>query len=200
MNFEDGLLELADSKTGRSVRPLGAAASNLLANLWDQRNADETSDYVFPAERGDSYFQGTKKVWAKAIAKAGLPGVTPHTLRHTVGSTATSYGESIALTGAILGHSNPRSTAIYAHVERGPSKKAANRVTKRIAAAFAGGSDLAEARGRNKKRSADREISDEELIRLIGTRVADNEKLAAKISAVATGTEVRSGDPASEAA
>ncbi len=63
-----------------------------------------------------------------------MPGVTPHTLRHTIGSTAISTGEAIALTGAILGHSNPRSTAIYAHIQHEPSRKAANRVSKKIAA------------------------------------------------------------------
>ena len=55
-----------------------------------------------------------------------------------MGSTAVSTGEALALTGAILGHSNPRSTAIYAHVQNDQSKRAANRVSKKIAAALAG--------------------------------------------------------------
>jgi hypothetical protein len=55
-----------------------------------------------------------------------------------MGSAATSSGEALALTGAILGHSNPRSTAIYAHVQYDPSKKAANRVGKQIASALKG--------------------------------------------------------------
>lgn len=134
VNLRDGLLQLDDSKTGKSIRPLGAAAVALIESL--PREAG--SDFVFPAERGDGYFQGTKRIWAKAIKKAKLPGVTPHTLRHTIGSTATSTGEALALTGAILGHSNPRSTAIYAHVQNDPSRRAANRVTKKIAAALAG--------------------------------------------------------------
>jgi len=49
---------------------------------------------VFPAERGDGHYQGMKGVWSKAIEKAELPGVTPHTLRHTMGSTAISTGEA----------------------------------------------------------------------------------------------------------
>lgn len=134
VNLGNGLLELDDSKTGKSIRPLGAAAVALLESL--PREAG--SNFVFPAERGDNYFQGTKRIWAKAIKKAELPGVTPHTLRHTIGSTAISTGEALALTGAILGHSNPRSTAIYAHVQNDPSRRAANRVTKKIAAALAG--------------------------------------------------------------
>jgi hypothetical protein len=55
-----------------------------------------------------------------------------------MGSTAVSFGEALALTGAILGHANPRSTAIYAHVQYDPSRRAADRVTKRIADALAG--------------------------------------------------------------
>jgi integrase len=132
VNLEEGLLELDDSKTGKSVRPLGAAALAFLKSI----DKHDCSDYVFSAERGDSHFQGTKTVWSRAIKKARLPGVTPHTLRHTMGSTATSTGEALALTGAILGHANPRSTAIYAHVQNDPSKRAANRVTKKIAAAL----------------------------------------------------------------
>ncbi|MGV1791681.1 tyrosine-type recombinase/integrase [Rhizobium sp. A37_96] len=134
VNLSEGLLELDESKTGKSIRPLGAAAVALLGSL----PREENKHFVFPAERGDGYFQGTKSVWFKALKKAQLSGITPHTLRHTIGSTAISSGEALALTGAILGHSNPRSTAIYAHVQNDPSRRAANRVTKKIADALAG--------------------------------------------------------------
>lgn len=133
---EEGVLVLCDSKTGKSLRPLGAAAIALLKSI----DSTDDSDFVFPAERGDGYYQGTKSIWMKAIAKAELPGVTPHTLRHTMGSTAISTGEALSLTGAILGHSNPRSTAIYAHVQTDPSRRAAERVSAKIAAALSGNS------------------------------------------------------------
>jgi integrase len=134
VDLENGLLVLDDSKTGKSVRPLCVAAAALLKGV----EKVEGTDYVFPADEGDSYFQGTKNIWPKIVKKAELPGVTPHTLRHTVGATATSNGEALALTGAILGHANMRSTMIYAHVQHDPSMKAANRVGRRIAAALAG--------------------------------------------------------------
>lgn len=132
VDFENGMLVLEDSKTGQSMRPLGAAALTLLQQI----ERTEDSEFVFPADSGEGHFQGTKTPWARAIRKAELPGVTPHTLRHTIGSTAISTGEAMALTGAILGHSNPRSTAIYAHIQHEPSRKAANRVSKKIAAAL----------------------------------------------------------------
>lgn len=93
------MLVLEGSKTGHSVRPLGTAALTLLQQI----ERVEESKFIFPADTGDGYFQGTKTLWARAIWKAELPGVTPHTLRHTIGSTAISTGEAIALTGAILG-------------------------------------------------------------------------------------------------
>lgn len=134
VDFDRGLLMLADSKTGRSVRPLANAALALMKSI----DRDEESEFVFPADRGEGFFQGTKTIWPKIVKKAGLEGVTPHTLRHTMGAISTSSGEALALTGAILGHSNMRSTMIYAHVEMDPSRKAANRVGKKIANALAG--------------------------------------------------------------
>jgi integrase len=134
VSIHEGVLVLDDSKTGKSLRPLGAAAVALLRSI----NKVADSEFVFPAERGDGHFQGIKNTWSKAVNKAKLPGVTPHTLRHTIGSTATSTGEALALTGAILGHANPRSTAIYAHVQIDPSRQAAERVSGKIAAALAG--------------------------------------------------------------
>jgi integrase len=134
VDLKRGLLVLNESKTGKSVRPLGLAAIKLLRQI----KRSDKSDYVFPAESGLGHYQGVKKLWPRIVKKAKLPGVTPHTLRHTMGSTAVSSGEALMMAGAILGHANPRSTAIYAHVQADPSKKSANRVANRIAAALAG--------------------------------------------------------------
>jgi len=189
VNLEGGLLELDDSKTGKSIRPLGAAAVALLKGI--EREGE--SEFVFPAERGDGHFQGTKGVWAKAIKKAGLADVTPHTLRHTMGSTATSTGEALALTGAILGHANPRSTAIYAHVQNDPSKRAANRVSRKIAAALGGkryepAARPVDARTRSRSRRLD------ELIRSLTECLAEEGIDAARVHA-AISEAIASKDP-----
>jgi len=139
VDFDRGVLALDDSKTGRSIRPLATAAIVLLKGI-DRENG---SDYVFPAAAGEKHFQGTKVLWPKIVKRAGLVGVTPHTLRHTMGAMSTSSGEALALTGAILGHVNLRSTMRYAHVQLDPSLKAANRVGKKLAAALAGQSSPA---------------------------------------------------------
>lgn len=134
VDLERGLLIFDDTKTGRSVRPLGGPAVALLDALFAKR-VDEAK-YVFPAERGKGFYQGTKKVWPEAIRRADLPGVSPHVLRHTLGSTAASTGEALLMVGSLLGHANTRSTAIYAHVAYDPARLAADRVTAPLAAAL----------------------------------------------------------------
>lgn len=134
VDFERSCLILEDTKTGRSVRPLAAVT---LAFLADQPRENDAL-YVFPAESGEGFYQGTKRFWPRIVAKANLPGVTPHTLRHTLGSMAVSSGETLAMTGALLGHATARATTIYAHMQMDPSRRAADRVTGAIAAALEG--------------------------------------------------------------
>lgn len=133
IDFDKACLVLEDSKTGRSIRPLAHAA---LAVLKSQTRV-EGCEYVFPAEDGrETFYQGTKRHWVKVVKLANLPGVTPHTLRHTIGSAAVSTGETLAMTGALLGHANQHSTSIYAHMQQDPARRAADRVVAPIATAL----------------------------------------------------------------
>ena len=135
VDLDGGLLRLDDTKTGKSVRPLGIAAQTILTGLSRHPN----SPFVFPAEFGNGYFGGTSSLWPKIRLRAKLGSdVTPHVLRHTVGSLAASGGASLPIVGAILGHANPRSTAGYAHISKDPAQLAANIVGNTIAAALGG--------------------------------------------------------------
>jgi integrase len=136
VDFGRGGVRLIDSKEGESIRPLGAPALALLRSL----PVDDKSPYFFPAERGDGFYVGTKRIWPRAIKRAGLTGVTPHTLRHTVGSTAVSFGESLKMAGAILGHATVAATEVYAHLQHDPSKQVADRISNAISAALDGNS------------------------------------------------------------
>jgi Phage integrase family len=135
---------------------------------------------VFPAETGDGFYQSTRKVWAEVIKMAKLPGVTPHTLRHTLGSTATSSGEALALTGATLGHANLRSTAIYAYVQRDPSLEGARRVEKLLATALEGKA------AQSKDGDSDDNVPelDADLIRMLGERLSKEGSDAARPRAI----------------
>ena len=132
IDYDRACLVLADTKTGRSVRPLASAALSLLQEL----PRDPLSSYVFLSEDGNTFYQGTKRVWHKVVARAGLHGITPHTLRHTIGSAAVSSGETLVMTGALLGRADARSTSIYAHMQQDPARRAADRVVGPIATAL----------------------------------------------------------------
>lgn len=132
VDFAEGVFRFEETKTGKSIRPLPLSARLLL------RNVERTpgTDHVFPAEDGEGFFQGTSKIWPDVKKASGLDDITPHTLRHTIGSLAVSHGENLIMTGALLGHANPRSTAIYAHIQLEPMRQASERVGKRVANAL----------------------------------------------------------------
>ena len=63
---------------------------------------------------------------------AELDDVRLHDLRHTFASVAVSNGVSLHIVGALLGHSQPRTTARYAHLFDDPLIIAAEAVSLSI--------------------------------------------------------------------
>ena len=93
-------LRLQDTKTERAFRPIGRAALDVLTAALARASAL----YVFPAVRSpNGAFAGLAKAWNR-IVRPALPGVTPHTLRHSFASVADDLGYSEATIGAMLGH------------------------------------------------------------------------------------------------
>lgn len=137
VDLDHACLRLGNTKTGKSVRPLGAPAIDILNELQIAQSTQK-SKWVFPATSGSSHLQGIKRIWPRALLLAGLSGVTLHTLRHTFASHAASNGESLPMIGALLGHSNARSTSRYAHIANDPKAAAVKRHSQRIDAAMRG--------------------------------------------------------------
>ena len=71
-------------------------------------------DHLFVGQRGESLKpQGVQQVVAKYAARAGLPDVTPHVLRHTFAKHVLDAGEDLATVQRLLGHERLETTAIY---------------------------------------------------------------------------------------
>ena len=68
---------------------------------------------------------------------AGLPDVRLHALRHSFASVAVAGGLSLPVIGALLGHSQPATTARYAHLAADPLRAAAELIGARLGAALA---------------------------------------------------------------
>jgi integrase len=130
--FERGV-NLPDTKTGPQVRPIGAAAMEVLR----AHALNTKAKWVFPAARGEGHFIGIRKVLAHICRKAGLEGVTPHVLRHTFASVAGDLGYSELTIAGLLGHAGGSVTAGYVHLDAA-LVSAANGVSCVIAAALDG--------------------------------------------------------------
>ena len=70
--------------------------------------------------------------------RAKLEGVRLHDLRHSFASVGVSGGLSLPVIGALLGHSQPATTARYALLAADPLQQATNMIGERIAAAMKG--------------------------------------------------------------
>jgi integrase len=129
-------LRLADSKTGAKPVLLGAPALQLLAT------AERRSPWVCPGGRrreGGEPLKNLYKSWGRLCKAAGIGGVRPHDLRHSYVSVGAGGGESLAIVGAIVGHSTTGMTERYAHLSDDPVRAAADRISSAIAAAMDSG-------------------------------------------------------------
>jgi len=129
-----GCFRLEDTKEGRSTRPVGRRAFELLATL----PRIDGCPYVLPAVRGAGPFIGLKHAFRRLAKRAGLAGVTPHTLRHSFASVAGDLDYSEPTIAAMLGHAAGSVTGRYIHHLDSVLIAAASRVAARVDAAMRG--------------------------------------------------------------
>jgi integrase len=114
VDLENSVLALADSKTGKSIRPLGKPAREFLAEL--HAHARESNPFVFPAARQLALpYAGVKRSYRGLFLAAGLADVTPHVLRHSFASVGADLGFTDSTIGACLGHGGSGITSRYTH-------------------------------------------------------------------------------------
>jgi site-specific recombinase XerD len=98
------IFRLADTKTGQQLRPIGRAAVEVLEDASrDFAGRRRNSPFLFPAARGSGPLVGVK-LFQTAAKRAGLTGVSVHTLRHSYASTALDLGFSELTIAGLLGH------------------------------------------------------------------------------------------------
>jgi integrase len=118
---------LADTKSGRSMRPLSRAACDVLRGL---RHA---GDRVFAPTRGDALMSGFPKFWSRIISGKLPADVTPHVLRHSFASLAADLGYSEPTIAALVGHKGHTVTSRYVHAADAVLLAAADAVARRTA-------------------------------------------------------------------
>ncbi|MCE2952808.1 MAG: tyrosine-type recombinase/integrase [Gemmatimonas sp.] len=142
---------LGDTKTGRAVRPIGAAALLLLEEL----PRVDGSPFVFPSSRRGFGAKRTatvetdrpigvpRRLWEAVRTHAKLEGVRIHDLRHSFGATAADAGHSLILIASLLGHTQTRTSERYAKARRDVRQEAADEVAKELSALLQPGKQAA---------------------------------------------------------
>ena len=115
---------MTKQKTEHRV-PLSAPARQLLVALREA--TDEGAEYVFPGPGATGHRVALKNNWAAICKAARISDARMHDLRHTYASVLASAGLSLPVIGALLGHSQPATTARYSHLFDDPLRAATER-------------------------------------------------------------------------
>jgi integrase len=132
VDFERGLMNLPASKTGRESVFLSAAALEVLSAL----PRIDGNSFIVAGERHGAPRADLKKPWAAVTQAAGFEGLRIHDLRHNFASVGAGGGLGLPIIGKLLGHSQPMTTARYAHLDNDPMRRAVDQIGNTISAAM----------------------------------------------------------------
>ena len=108
VNFADGVISFARTKSVLFHRvPMNSVVLDVLASL------ERKGDYVFPGRWGRGHISDSKKPFEIARAKAGLPELRFHDLRHCAGTYMAMAGVPLPTVQQILGHRDIKTTTRY---------------------------------------------------------------------------------------
>jgi integrase len=134
VDLERGLLLLPDSKTGKKAIVLNAPALGILGNL------PRVGAHVIAGQAAgtddDKPRADLNRPWRAIVKRAGLNGLRIHDLRHTHASVGAGLGLGLPIIGKLLGHTQPSTTARYAHLDADPLRRASEHIGGRLAAAM----------------------------------------------------------------
>lgn len=135
VDFERSLLNLPDSKTGRKVVFLNAAAVDILKEL------PRIGSCVILGDHPDRPRHDLKKPWEHIRKAAGIEGVRLHDLRHTHASIGAGSGLGLPIVGKLLGHRSPATTQRYAHLADDPLRRATEMIGENLTRSLNASSD-----------------------------------------------------------
>lgn len=126
INWEAKLWRIPMTKNGKPhTVPLTVEA---LAAIESQKGKDAT--WVFPGRTKEGYMAYPGNSWRRLCKAAGIDDARIHDLRRTAGSWMAMTGASLPIIGKSLGHSNPRSTQIYARLDVEPVREAMEKAAR----------------------------------------------------------------------
>ena len=129
-----GMIFLPDSKTGKKPIYLSAPALAVTAELPRVQG----NPFIIAGAKNGAPRADLKKPWAAVTKVAGLEGLRIHDLRHSFASVGAGASLGLPIIGKLLGHSQPATTARYAHLDADPMRRAVETIGATIGAALNG--------------------------------------------------------------
>jgi integrase len=129
LDLDTCLAFLPDSKSGRKTLYLGSVAVRLLRTISRRRD----NPYVVTGDVEGQHLTDMQKPWRRIRRLAELPDVRIHDLRHTFASSGVALGQGLPIIGKLLGHSQPQTTARYAHLAASPALEVADKISENLA-------------------------------------------------------------------
>lgn len=120
------------SKNGK---PRLIALSDAAVDLIESIDSKGKSQWLFPSVTKEGPINGFHAKWAAIRKIAGLDDFRIHDLRHSYASFLVNSGVGLYVVQQLLGHSQPRTTQRYAHLQRGTLTEAANLAAGAVAKA-----------------------------------------------------------------
>lgn len=130
VDLQRGLLLLPDSKTGQKAIILNAPALDILDKI------PRIDSYVIASDIPGQARHDLNKPWKLISTRSKLAEVRIHDLRHTHASYGAGAGFGLPIIGKLLGHSQPATTARYAHLDNDPLRRASEQIAQTIASAM----------------------------------------------------------------
>ncbi|MEI8396203.1 MAG: tyrosine-type recombinase/integrase [Rhodospirillaceae bacterium] len=135
VDFDTPALRLPDSKTGAKVVLVGQPVVEVLRRIHPLNG----NPWVITGIKPGARLTDLQPFWQRVRARAGLPDVRIHDLRHTFASVAVAGGQGLPMIGKLLGHTQVQTTARYAHLAVDPVRVAADHVARTISRSLGAG-------------------------------------------------------------
>ena len=131
IDFEQGLIHLPDSKTGRKDLEMAAEVREILQSL-----PRDGGPWVLPGNKEGQHLVNLFKPWSRIRERLNMTDVRIHDLRHTFASMSVAANISLPVIGGLMGHKSTATTQRYAHLMRNTGRQAANQVATDISKAL----------------------------------------------------------------
>lgn len=133
VDLDAGILTIPEPKEGR---PKAVVLNAPAAKVLDDLPQLKSNPFVIVGRVHGQHLTDLEHPWQRIRSRAGLEDVRLHDLRHSFASVAVAGGATLPIIGALLGHSQPATTARYAHLSDDPLRAASKAIGERLASAM----------------------------------------------------------------